>query len=61
MDLTFSIDKFNFGVDKIIIIEYLCERYSKKSNLENVDAITKMKAYNSIIEVKRFFGTCLFY
>lgn len=43
MDLTLSIDKSNFGIDKIIVVGYLCTRYDRKSNPQKIDAILKMK------------------
>ena len=61
VDLTLSIDKSKFGVDEILVVGHLCGRYRRKPNPENVDVINKMKACNSITEVRRFLGACVFY
>ena len=61
VDLTLSIDKSKFGVDEILVVGHLCGRYRRKPNPKNVDVINKMKACNSITEVRRFLGACVFY
>ena len=62
VDLTLSIDKSKFGFDEIVVVGHLCERYGRKLNSEKVDdAIAKMKACSSTIEVRRFLGAWIFY
>ena len=60
-DLILSFDKFKFGFNEIIVVEYLCGRYGRKPNLEMVDAIARMEACSSTTEVRRILGTCVFY
>ena len=61
VNLTLSIDKSKFGVNEILVVGHLCGSYGRKPNPEKVDAIGRMKAYNSITEVRRFLGACVFY
>lgn len=43
------------------MVGHMCRKYGRKPNLEKVNAISKIKAYNSIIVVRRFLDTCIFY
>lgn len=61
MNLTLSLEKSNFGIGKILVVEYIYKKYDRKSNFDKFNAISKMKVYNSITKIKRFLGTCLFY
>lgn len=39
VNLTLSIDKSKFGIEKIIIVGHLCRSYERKLNLDKVDII----------------------
>lgn len=61
VNLTLSLKKSIFGVEKILIVEYMYKKYDRKPNPDKVNAISKMKVCNSITEVKRFLDVCMFY
>ena len=61
VDLTLSIEKSKFGTNEILVVGHQCGWYGRKSNLEKVDAIGKMKACSNTTEVRRFLGACVFY
>lgn len=48
-------------MNEIVVVGHLCGTYGRKSNPEKVDAIAKIKPCNSITEVRRFLGACIFY
>ena len=61
VDLTLSIEKSKFETNEIFVIRHQCGWHGRKHNLEKMDAIGKIKAYNNTTKVKRFLGTCVFY
>lgn len=61
VDLIIFLNKFNFRIDKIMIVRHLYRRYGRKSNLKKIDALPRMKANSSITKVKRFLEACVFY
>lgn len=54
VDLNLCINKSKFRIDEIVVVGYLCGRYDRKSNLKKVDAIARIKVYNSITKIKIF-------
>lgn len=61
VDLILFINKFRFNMNDIVVVGYLYGRYGKKSNLEKINIISKMKVYSSIIKIKSFLSVCVFY
>lgn len=54
VDLKLSIDTFKFGINEIVVVRHLCQRYGRKFKFEKFNAIAKMKICNSIIKIKIF-------
>ena len=59
--LTFSWEKSTFGQPEILVVGHLCGPYGRKQSPTKVEAISAMKEYGSITEVRRFLGACAFY
>lgn len=61
VNLTLSFEKSTFGFKEIIIVGYLCRSYRKKSNLDKIDAIARMKVCRSITKIRCFLNAYVFY
>ncbi|KAL3676446.1 hypothetical protein R1sor_026394 [Riccia sorocarpa] len=59
--LTLSGAKSRFGVSEILVVGHLCGAFGRRPNPEKVDALARMKDCQSVSEVRRFLGSCVFY
>ncbi|KAL3698023.1 hypothetical protein R1sor_012099 [Riccia sorocarpa] len=59
--LTLSGAKSHFGVSEILVVGHLCGAFGRRPNPEKMDALARMKDCQSVSEVRRFLGSCVFY
>ncbi len=58
---TLSAEKSSFGLKEILVVGQKCGAYGRKPNEVKVDAINQMKDCESVSEVRRFLGACIFF
>ena len=60
--LTLSAPKSIFGVQEVLVVGHMCGPYGRKPAPTKINAIQNMKEEcNSVSEVRRFLGACVFY
>jgi len=59
--VTLSREKSSFGQYEIMVVGQLCGPYGRLSSREKANAISLLKDCNSVTEVRRFLGGCVFY
>ena len=59
--LTLSGEKSAFGQYEIMVVGQLCGPYGRLPSREKINAIILLKDCNSVTEVRRFLGACVFY
>jgi len=59
--LTLSGEKSSFALLEVKIVGQMCGPYGRKPSKEKVEALNQMKDCESVSEVRRFLGGCVFY